>query len=147
MNQRYRGIILVLIFFTATRLVERSPAGEVILHGLDRVTGPLWARLDDFVRVVIGAFFVAIFAIGGIYLTPDLKTPAEWVSWTQLLIAALIFSRRTQPLAAAGFRPEPPRTLDGGDLAIKVWTGTRGRLSAKPAPEPASPLPIPSLSL
>lgn len=52
-----------------------------------------------------------------------------------------------QMLAAAGFRPEPPRTLDGGDLAIKVWTGTRGRLSAKPAPEPASPLPIPSLSL
>jgi len=52
-----------------------------------------------------------------------------------------------QMLAAAGFRPEPPRTLDGGDLTIKVWTGTRGRLSAKPAPEPASPLPIPSLSL
>ncbi|WP_026784396.1 CopM family metallochaperone [Pleomorphomonas koreensis] len=98
----WTGIVLVLIFFTATRLVERSPAGEVILGGLDRATGPLWARLDDFVRVVIGAFFVAIFAIGGIYLTPDLKTPAEWVSWTQLLIAALIFSRRTQSLAAAG---------------------------------------------
>lgn len=98
----WTGILLVLVFFLATRLVERSSAGEAILQGLDRATGPLWLRLDDFVRVVIGAFFVAIFAIGGVYLTPDLKTPAEWVSWMQLLIAALIFSRRTQPLAAAG---------------------------------------------
>jgi hypothetical protein len=98
----WTGILLVLVFFLATRLVERSSAGEAILQGLDRATGPLWLRLDDFVRVVIGAFFVAIFAIGGVYLTPDLKTPAEWVSWMQLLIAALIFWRRTQPLAAAG---------------------------------------------
>ena len=43
-----------------------------------------------------------IFAVGGVYLTPDLKTPAEWVSWAQLVIAGLIFSRRTQPLAAVG---------------------------------------------
>jgi hypothetical protein len=98
----WTGILLVLVFFLATRLVERSSAGEAILQGFDRATDPLWLRLDDFVRVVIGAFFVAIFAIGGVYLTPDLKTPAEWVSWMQLLIAALIFWRRTQPIAAAG---------------------------------------------
>jgi hypothetical protein len=73
-----------------------------VLDGLDRLTDPLWQRLDDFVRVVVAAFFVAIFAVGGVYLTPDLKTPAEWVSWTQLLIAGLVFSRKTQPLAAAG---------------------------------------------
>ena len=69
---------------------------------MDRIIDPLWKRLDDFVRIVIAAFFVAIFAVGGVYLTPDLKTPAEWVSWTQLLIAGLIFSRKTQPLASAG---------------------------------------------
>jgi hypothetical protein len=96
------GIALVLAFFLATRLVEMSSAGEAILAWMDRVTEPLWRRLDDFVRVVIGAFFVAIFAVGGVYLTPDLKTPAEWVSWTQLLIAGLVFSRKTQVLAAAG---------------------------------------------
>jgi hypothetical protein len=98
----WTGIALVLVFFLATRAVEKSPVGETILQGLDRVTDPLWQRLDTFVRVVIGAFFVAIFAVGGVYLTPDLKTPAEWVSWAQLVIAALIFSRRTQPLAAVG---------------------------------------------
>ena len=96
------AIFLVLIFFVGTRVIEKSPVGETILAGMDRVAKPLWTRLDDFVRVVIGGFFVAIFAVGGIYLTPDLKTPAEWVSWLQLLIAFGVFSRRTMPLSAAG---------------------------------------------
>lgn len=96
------AIVLVLVFFVATRAVESSPAGETVLAGMDRLSDPLWLRLDDFVRVVIGAFFVAIFAVGGVYLTPDLQTPAEWVSWLQLMIAAGIFSRRTMPLSAAG---------------------------------------------
>ena len=98
----WSGIALVLIFFLATRVVEASRAGETILAGMDRITDPLWRRLDDFMRVTIGAFFVAIFAVGGIYLTPDLKTPSEWVSWAQLLIAAGVFSRKTMPFSAAG---------------------------------------------
>lgn len=98
----WTGLALVLVFFVATRVVERSSVGETILSGLDRASDPLWNRLDDFVRVVIAAFFVAIFAVGGVYLTPDLKTPAEWVSWIQLLIAAGVFSRKTMPLSAAG---------------------------------------------
>lgn len=98
----WAGILLVLVFFLATRAIERTRAGEAILHAFDRVSGPLWARGDDFMRFVIAAFFVAIFAVGGVYLTPDLKSPHEWVSWLQLAIAALVFSRRTMPLAAAG---------------------------------------------
>lgn len=93
---------LVLFFFLGTRLIEKSRLGEAVLGGIDRVTGPLWNRLDDFVRAVIGAFFIAIFAVGGVYLTPDLKTPAEWVSWLQLLIAFGVFWKRTMPLSAAG---------------------------------------------
>jgi hypothetical protein len=96
------GIGLVLVFFIATRALEASRFGEPILQAMDGMTDPLWKRLDDFVRVVIAAFFVAIFAVGGVYLTPDLRTPAEWVSWLQLVIAGLIFSRRTQTFAAAG---------------------------------------------
>jgi hypothetical protein len=98
----WAAICLVLVFFLATRAIESSRFGEPILQAMDGITDPLWKRLDDFVRVVIAAFFVAIFAVGGVYLTPDLRTPAEWVSWLQLAIAALIFSRRTQPFAAAG---------------------------------------------
>jgi hypothetical protein len=96
------GIALVLVFFLATRAIERTRLGQGILAGFDKVSGPLWSRGDDFMRFVIAAFFVAIFAVGGVYLTPDLKTPYEWVSWLQLVIAALVFSRRTMPLAAAG---------------------------------------------
>jgi hypothetical protein len=98
----WTGIGLVLLFFMATRAVETTALGHRMLAVIDKLSGPLWARLDDFVRFVIAAFFVAIFAVGGVYLTPDLKTPHEWVSWMQLLIAGLVFSRRTQPLAAAG---------------------------------------------
>lgn len=96
------AIVLVLIFFLTARAIEIQRAGEAILSGMDKVTEPLWLRLDDFIRAVIGAFFVAIFAVGGVYLTPDLQTPAEWVSWLQLLIAFGVFSRRTMPLSAAG---------------------------------------------
>lgn len=98
----WTGIALVVVFFVLTRALETSRFGGPIFDMLDRATGPLWERIDDYIRVVIGAFFVAIFAVGGVYLTPDLKTPAEWVSWLQLLIAALIFSRRTMPLAGIG---------------------------------------------
>lgn len=96
------GIGLSLAFFIATRIVEVSRFGGTVLDGLDRVTAPLWSRLDEYVRAIVAAFFVAIFAVGGVYLTPDLKTPAEWVSWLQLLIAGAIFSRRTMPLAGIG---------------------------------------------
>jgi len=96
------GIVLVLAFFAATVLVERSAFAAPINGVLDRASAPLWRRSDDFMRAVIGAFFVAIFAVGGVYLTPDLQTPNEWVSWLQLLIGMLVFSRRTMPLAAAG---------------------------------------------
>lgn len=96
------GIVLVLAFLVATVVLEKGPVGLGVSGALDRVSLPLWNRADDFMRVVIGGFFVAIFAVGGVYLTPDLHTPNEWVSWLQLLIAMLVFSRRTMPLAAAG---------------------------------------------
>lgn len=96
------GIALVLVFFGITRAIERSRYGDIALDILDRVTEPLWRRLDDYMRAIIGAFLVAIFAVGGVYLTPDLKTPAEWVSWFQLAIAGMIFSRRTMPIAGLG---------------------------------------------
>ena len=98
----WTGIVLVLVFFAATVVIERSKAGPAISESLDRATGALWTRNDDFMRAIIGAFFVAIFAVGGVYLTPDLQTPNEWVSWLQLLIALLVFSRKTMTLAAAG---------------------------------------------
>lgn len=98
----WTALALVLVFFLATRTVERTGPGQAALTGMDRLSAPLWTRADDFMRVAIGTFFVAIFAVGGVYLTPDLATPSEWVSWFQLLIAVGLFWRRTMPLSAAG---------------------------------------------
>jgi hypothetical protein len=98
----WTGIGLVLAFFLAALTVERMTVGRAVLSGLNRISAPLWSRSDDFMRASVGGFFVAIFAVGGIYLTPDLKTDSELISWAQLLIAACVFSRRTMPIAAAG---------------------------------------------
>lgn len=98
----WEGIALVLIFFLTTVLVERSAAGNVVREKLDQFTAPLWNRADDFTRAIIGAFFIAIFAVGGVYLTPDLKTPSEWVSWVQLLIAIGVFPKKTMKASALG---------------------------------------------
>jgi hypothetical protein len=98
----WAGIVLVSAFFTAARLVERSRYGEPILGLMDRATDPLWTRLDAFVRIMVGGFFVAIFAVGGVYLTPDLATPAPWVSWMQLAIAACVAVTTLMPVAGLG---------------------------------------------
>jgi hypothetical protein len=96
------GIGLVLLFFFLTRWIERGPWGNAAVDALNRVTRPIWVRQDDYVRSIIAGFFIAIFAVGNVYLTPDLKTPYEWVSWLQLVIACWIFWRATMPLAGIG---------------------------------------------
>jgi len=96
------AIALVLGFFVVTCAVEGTKVGQSLIAGIDRVTGPIWRRADDFVRAMVAAFFVAIFAVGGVYLTPELVTRSEWVAWAQLLIAAGILSRKTAPVSAAG---------------------------------------------
>ncbi|MFK3690862.1 hypothetical protein ACI2J4_11320 [Agrobacterium tumefaciens] len=93
------GIALVLMFFLLTRLLERSQWGNDAIGVLNRATVPIWLRQDDYIRAIIAAFFIAIFSVGNVYLTPDLKTPHEWVSWLQLIIACCIFWRATMPLA------------------------------------------------
>jgi hypothetical protein len=93
---------LVLGAFTATLLVERSATGQRLLAAMDQVTAPLKTRADRFLLWVLTAFFVALFAIGGTYLTPELRTEAGWVPWLHLAMAVLLAFRRTRPVAAIG---------------------------------------------
>ena len=96
------GLLLVLVFFAVTRIVERTSLGRRIISMLNVLSAPLWRRRDDFAVAMIAGFFIAIFAVGGVYLTPDLKTASGWISWTHLAIAVFAFSRRTMPLSAIG---------------------------------------------
>jgi hypothetical protein len=94
------GVGLVLFFFVVTTLIERRPPGRAATRGLDWATRPLRENADAFMVAVLAAFFIALFAVGGTYLTPELKTGAGWVPWAQLAIALLVVPRRTRPLAA-----------------------------------------------
>lgn len=94
------GVALVLGFFVATSLLERQPPGIAVTHGLDKVSRPLRDHADAFMLAVLFAFFVALYAVGGSYLTPELKTDAEVIPWAQLVIALLVIARRTRPIAA-----------------------------------------------
>lgn len=94
------GVAIVLIFFVATTFLERRAPGVAATRGLDWATKPLRENADPFMIAVMAAFFVALFAVGGSYLTPELKTESELVPWAQLVIALLVIPRRTRPLAA-----------------------------------------------
>jgi hypothetical protein len=94
------AVALVLFFFVMTTLLERRRPGVMATNALDLATKPLRDHADAFLVWVLVAFFVALFAVGGTYLTPELKTDSELVPWAQLAIALLIVGRRTRPIAA-----------------------------------------------
>ena len=91
---------LVLTAFLATTWLERRAPGQAATRVLDVVSQPLRDHADAFMVAVLAAFFVALFAVGGSYLTPELKTTSELLPWAQLLIGLLVIWRRTRPIAA-----------------------------------------------
>src|SRR5471030_3170828 len=83
-----------------------------MLRSIDRATTYLRDNTELMFRAACGFFFVAIWATGGILLTPELKTDSNIVGAIQLGIAAGMLSRRTMPLSALGIA-----TL----FAIAIW--------------------------
>jgi len=49
----WTAIVLVTVFFLATRFLEDKPVGQAVTGVLDKVSNPLWLRLDDFVRASV----------------------------------------------------------------------------------------------
>ncbi|WP_238271700.1 hypothetical protein, partial [Methylobacterium cerastii] len=73
-----------------------------LLNALDRVTTRVRADTGLLVRATLGFFFVSLWTMGGIILTPELKTDAAWIPWFQLALATCLIWHRTLPLAGAG---------------------------------------------
>jgi hypothetical protein len=94
------GVALLWIFTGC--VIERTSLGELMARSLDRFTEGLRLHTEDMIRAVCGFFFISLWAIGGIILTPELKTASALVGPLQLAIAIGLLSRRTMPLSAAG---------------------------------------------
>ncbi|MFB9984551.1 hypothetical protein ACFSQQ_00685 [Mesorhizobium kowhaii] len=94
------GVALLCIFSGC--VVERTSLGEMITRSLNRFTEGLLLHTETMIRAICGFFFISLWAVGGILLTPELKTTSALVGPLQLAIAAGLLSRRTTPLSAAG---------------------------------------------
>lgn len=87
--------LLVFGGFLLDRLVARS--GRRIVE-----PGRFEQAEERLLRAGTGAFFVALFAVGGVILTPELRTEAGWVVPLQFAIAASMLSARTCVFGAIG---------------------------------------------
>ena len=98
--EQLTGLALAVLLIGC--VLEGTVVGTALLQALDRVTGGLRSNTEILVRAVCGAFFVALWTMGGILLTPELKTASPYIPWLQLAIAAGLIWRRTLPLSALG---------------------------------------------
>ena len=83
-------------------ILEQPPVGPALLRAVDRATAWLRDHIEIIVRSATAFFFISIWAVGGILLTPELKTDSTLVGVIQLGIAAGMVSRKTMPLSALG---------------------------------------------
>jgi hypothetical protein len=83
-------------------LFEGTTVGAAMQRSMDRVTAPLRDHTETLFRAGTAFFFIAIWAYGGVLLTPELKTNSALIGAIQLGIAAGMLSRRTMPLSALG---------------------------------------------
>jgi hypothetical protein len=83
-------------------ILEQPPVGPALLRSLDLATAWLRGHIEIIARAATAFFFISIWAMGGILLTPELKTNSTLVAAIQLGIAAGMISRKTMPLSAMG---------------------------------------------
>jgi hypothetical protein len=83
-------------------VLEGTPIGTAMLEALNRATALIRNNVEIIARAACAAFFISIWAIGGVLLTPELKTDSSLIGAIQLGIAAGMLSRRTMPLSALG---------------------------------------------
>jgi hypothetical protein len=93
-------IAMSILALLSGGLLELTVVGEAMLRSLDRVTAFVRQNSEVMLRAATGFFFISIWAVGGILLTPELKTNSTAVAILHLGIAAGMLSRRTLPISA-----------------------------------------------
>jgi hypothetical protein len=94
------GLAISVLFIGC--VIEGTLVGEALRRALDRVTNGIGASGDLLLRAVLGFFFVSLWSVGGIILTPELKTSVAAISWLQLAIAAGLAWQRMLPFSGFG---------------------------------------------
>ena len=95
-------ILVAAVGLLAGCFVERTALGEAMLRSMDRVTGGIRLHTEEMVRAICFFFFVALWALGGILLTPELTSKSLFLPPLQFLIAVCLLWRRTLPISALG---------------------------------------------
>jgi len=93
---------LSVLALLAGALLEGTPVGLAMLRALDRATRLFRDNVETIFRCAVAFFFIAIWGVGGVLLTPELKTSSNLIGAIQLGIAGGMISRRTMPLSALG---------------------------------------------
>lgn len=94
------GLALVCLMFGC--IAEGTSLGQALLNSLDRITSRIRTDTELLVRATLGFFFVSLWGLGGMILTPELKTDVAWISWFQLALAGCLIWRRTMPITGFG---------------------------------------------
>ena len=94
--------VIAILALLAGGLLETTFIGAGLIRSLDRVTSFLTAHVEVMIRASLGFFLISLWALGGIILTPELKTASPLIPLLQIFIAACLVSPKTLPIAAAG---------------------------------------------
>jgi hypothetical protein len=106
-------IALSVLALMSGSLLEGTPVGLAMVRAMDRATAFVRDNTEILFRAGCAFFFISIWAVGGILLTPELKTSSSLVAMLHLAIAAGMLSRRTMPFSALGIAII---------FAIAIWT-------------------------
>ncbi len=94
--------LLSILLLTLAAMIETTTVGRTLLAGIDDLTAALRARIDGLLRAATAAFFIALWAHGGIILTPELATTDTRIEWLQAAIALGMLWRSTMALSGLG---------------------------------------------
>ena len=93
---------LTIFVLIAAGIVERTPLGAALLRAVIDCMAPIRWNTEILIRGIAGFFFVSLWSMGGMIITPELKTTSQLIPLLQLAIAAGLLWRQTLVLSAAG---------------------------------------------
>lgn len=93
---------LALVIMVGLEYIGRTSAGTVLLQPFDWLGRLDSGRPEAFLRAGVGAFFVAVWALGGFIITPELKSSSTVVPWIQVAIAMSMVWDGTLIIGAVG---------------------------------------------